>query len=573
MTTGRADLTAADARPPSRALEGAIAGAVIVGAYAAFRMAPAFAVPGAFNDDGAYLATGKAIESGVGYRSLHLVGDPVQAKFPPALPLLLAVLWRVTGSLAGVTAAAYVLDLLAIGGSAALLWWIGRERLGLRAEPLAIFAIGPLLLDASIQYFTLTLAEPYYLLLWAASLALCLRLTAGNVERGMGSGEQGEGNRSNAHTSADDTAAIALGLTLALGALFRTQAIVLVPAFVGVLLWARRSRAALLSGLAAAAPLALWAIWRARLVSAGPLSSAPDDSAYLAWLPRHSPAGLATFATDVVELNVSGYLTVFSTYLSRWSSLGLVLCLAAAALAMVGARTMGRRAAGVWVGVLATVGLLLLWPSPQDRLLIPVLPMAGLLMAAGATALARPFGLRAKRVLLGLAMAATLMVGVRQVEMRQGALRSLSRASAPAIRSPSYFLPRNSRLLVQLSAWLNDHSAASDRVLVSMAPGVFLLTGLKTVASAPTESRLAVSVFAVPGRFLAHRILEEGVSLVVVEADQGPVAEDVAAVQRRCPRALVYAGSAGPGQFPAFFRVVPDAVCLRSFLPTETRQR
>lgn len=547
-------------------LECAIAGAVIVGAYAAFRMAPGFAVPGAFNDDGAYLATGRAIADGVGYRSLHLVGDPVQAKFPPGLPLLLAVLWRVTGSLAGVTAAAYVLDLLAVGGSAALLWWIGRERLGMRPEPLVVFALGPLLLDASIQYFTLTLAEPYYLLFWVSSLALCLRLTSGRVGPGAAPDAGAALHR-------DDTAAVALGLTLALGALFRTQAVVLVPAFLGALLLTRRPRAALIAGFAAGAPLALWAVWRARLAAAGPLSAAPDDSAYLAWLPRPSPAGLASFATDVIELNVRGYLTVFATYLGRWPALGLALCLAGAALAMVGARIVGRRAAGAWLGVLATVALLLLWPSPQDRLLVPVLPVAGLLMAVGATAILRPFGRRPKQIALGLAAAAALLVGARQFEIRRSALRPMSRASAPAIRSPSYFLPRNSRLLVQLSAWLRDHSRAGDRVLVSLAPGVFLLTGLKTVSSAPTESRVAVSVFAVPGRFLSRRIVEDGVSLVVVEADQGPVAEDVAAVQRRCPEVLAYAGSVGPGPFPAFFRVGPGVACLRGFLPAETPAR
>src|SRR5690606_6781040 len=50
-------------------------------------------VVGAMNDDGVYVALGKAIAEGRGYRSTYLPGEPVQVRYPPALPAVLAVLW------------------------------------------------------------------------------------------------------------------------------------------------------------------------------------------------------------------------------------------------------------------------------------------------------------------------------------------------------------------------------------------------------------------------------------------------------------------------------------------------
>src|SRR5438876_9977787 len=79
-----------------------IAGLVFV-AHLVLRAADRILV-GAFNDDGAYVALGQALAGGVGYRLIYLVGDPVAVKYPPGLPLLIAVPWKLFGTLAGVRA-------------------------------------------------------------------------------------------------------------------------------------------------------------------------------------------------------------------------------------------------------------------------------------------------------------------------------------------------------------------------------------------------------------------------------------------------------------------------------------
>src|SRR5256712_6182105 len=69
-----------------------VAGVVFL-AHVALRAAGRILI-GAFNDDGAYVALGKALAGGIGYRLIYLVGDPVAVEEPPGLPVLLALAWE-----------------------------------------------------------------------------------------------------------------------------------------------------------------------------------------------------------------------------------------------------------------------------------------------------------------------------------------------------------------------------------------------------------------------------------------------------------------------------------------------
>ena len=60
-----------------------IVGGLVVLAHLALRAADRILI-GAFNDDGAYVALGKALAGGLGYRLIYLVGDPVAVKYRPA---------------------------------------------------------------------------------------------------------------------------------------------------------------------------------------------------------------------------------------------------------------------------------------------------------------------------------------------------------------------------------------------------------------------------------------------------------------------------------------------------------
>ncbi|MEJ2226347.1 MAG: hypothetical protein P8X49_14555 [Syntrophobacterales bacterium] len=51
-------------------------------------------VTGVLIDDGIYVTTAKALATGQGYRLINLPGEPLQTKYPPIYPALLALVWN-----------------------------------------------------------------------------------------------------------------------------------------------------------------------------------------------------------------------------------------------------------------------------------------------------------------------------------------------------------------------------------------------------------------------------------------------------------------------------------------------
>ncbi|MBI1810036.1 MAG: hypothetical protein HYR75_09085, partial [Gemmatimonadetes bacterium] len=81
------------ARATARALAPPLGAAIAVGAAALATAGRA--MPGAFWDDGVYVATARALAGGAGYRFVHLPGAPAAVHFPPLWPALLALVLRV----------------------------------------------------------------------------------------------------------------------------------------------------------------------------------------------------------------------------------------------------------------------------------------------------------------------------------------------------------------------------------------------------------------------------------------------------------------------------------------------
>src|SRR2546422_921107 len=286
-----------------------IAGLVFV-AHLVLRAADRILV-GAFNDDGAYVALGQALAGGVGYRLIYLVGDPVAVKYPPGLPLLIAVPWKLFGTLAGVRATIALLNPLASGAAAGIIWWIGRRRLDAAPAVLGLCALGPFFLDAVIQYFNIPLSEPYFVCGWATALLLTYRM----ADAGPG--------------AARPALAATLGLVLALAALFRTAGVVLLAAVLVALVLERRPwrEVALCAGVALV-PLAVWHVVHAAAVARGPLSPLPDETPYWRWLPLDQPSQLLPYAARGLGNNGLGYLRYLSGYLAQSHFVGPTLAAA-----------------------------------------------------------------------------------------------------------------------------------------------------------------------------------------------------------------------------------------------------
>lgn len=523
-------------------LEAAGVAVLVAAVHILCRLSASFLV-GALNDDGVYVVLGKAIARGEGYRSIHLAAAPVQVRYPPGFPLLLAIPWALGGSLDAVRATVAVANVLATSAAAGLVWWIGRRDLGVGPWPLAVCAVSAFVLDGTIQYFNIPLTEPYFVLGWAAALVLARPL----FDPG------GPGRWS-------VTRAAGVGLVLAATTLFRTAAVGLLPAMLVALALHRRWRAAAACGVGGVLPMVTWATLRATWVARGPVSSVPDDLGYWRWLGVDGPFALAGLAGRTIFTNAVEYVPKLASYLFSSQPVGIgIVGLASVAVAVACAK-LWREHTALVATTLSASALTLLWPYAQGRLLLPLLPFLGLLAAATVGAGSRHLP---RRVAWGATAAlglTALAVTLRQIELREAAGRAYwTGAMRLEDRSPALTLALRSRFIGDVTGWVSRNTNLQDRVMVDAPAAVYLYTGRRTVPGQPTESRLASSVFGVPGRYLAERILADSIAVVVWAPPASQLEQDILAVEARCPGVLARERSARV----MYFRVTRDEICLR----------
>ena len=526
-------------------IEALLVGALVVVVLLLWRTPPELLAPGVFRDDGVYVALGRAISDGRGYHSIYLPGAPLQVKYPPGLPVLYALLWRVFGTLHEVYSAAGILSLLATASAGAIVWFLARAQLALSPVIALPLAIGPVSFDSAGQYYSLPISESWYALLWGLVVLVAFRVCA----------------KANPRSSRD---AFLLGLLLAAAMLVRSQAVALFVAALAALVLARRWRPALIAGITGATPIVAWQTWLAAERARGALlSTLPDESGYVNFVSNGTTRQAVHDVAANLWLNTRLYFDAFVPFLSAWYAVGAVICLAIVILGAIGAWRSGRERLILPLTVATSGALTLLWPWTQDRLLIPLLPFAGLLAAVTLQTVAN----RLPRVgrLAGAGMLGLVAIGAayQQVSLRSQTYEAYAHDAIPAHMSPTWYLPQNSRALTLESLWISKHARADDRLLAASPAGLYLRTGRTGLSSSPAESRLATPVFAVPGRFLSHSIADVGISLVIVD---GPdkLNRDVAVVRQACPNAF-HTEAQGSSGWPIFLRVVDPDCIARAF--------
>jgi hypothetical protein len=530
---------------PRLATEALIVG-VVVGAILLLARTPTeLLAPGAFKDDAVYLTLGRAIASGNGYHSIYMPGAPLQVKYPPGLPLIYSLLWRLLGALPRVFTAARDLSAIATAAAAATVWYIARARLAIAVAIALPFAIGPFLFESAIQYYTLPISESWYVFSWALVVLFALRVCDRSSERAMRD-------------------AICLGVVLAGAMLVRTQAVALFGGAVVTLLLARRFRETAIAALIGVTPVAVWQmaliVMRARGAS---VSTLADETAYTQFAAGGTPLEAIGSLASGVPINVREYYAIFSPYLSGYTPIGGALAIAIVALAAIGAWRIGKDALILPLTVAASAALTLVWPWTQDRLLIPLFPFLGLI-AASALQSAGVRLSRSSRLIAAVVLAAVVLGAARQqLWLRTQAYQASADGKTPAVVSPTWVLPQNSRLILIEALWIDKHARPDDRLLAATPAGLFLQTGRTGLSSSPAESRLALSAFAVPGRFLARAINDNNISLVLIEAPDD-LRRDVGVVERACPNAFHEDGRA-IGGWPYFLRVVDTSCIARAF--------
>jgi hypothetical protein len=530
-----------DQRSPSRkaAFEALVVAASVALAYLVLRTAPALAA-GAFMDDGVYLSLGKALADGDGYRSVYAAGAPVHMKYPPGLPLVYALLWSVRDDLTFVHTAALLLSLLATSATAGILWWIARGRLALPWTLAAGFVIGPFLLEGSVQYFNLAVSEPWFMLGWA----WCLLLMPPAHERSR--------------------RAIVVGLLAGITTLFRTQAVVLLPALAAAV-WLRskswiRSASLLAAGIA---PLVLWSLLHGAQVAAGPITTQPDEAAYASWAPESVGEGVVLVG-EILRSQAGRYWTALPLHLASWVWLGAALWLLVAVGWGIGTVKRFRDEPATALSVLAVGGVVLLWPYAQDRFVLALLPFAGLMAASGYHTLARTPRFSVGYARATLAAGALLVAAI--VASRQAQIRGLAANEQPGETTfyfhPAQFLPNNTEFVITASRWIATGAAPDDRLLTPLPSALWLYTGRAGVNATPSEPNVGPSAFDEPGRFLARRVIEDDVTLLILWNPRFLVTRDAALVQQTCPEALEFLDRTAAPTAIVIFRVRRDDPCF-----------
>ena len=336
----------------------ALAFALLALGVASWRPIPA----GVWHDDGVYLAIGKALAEGEGLRYAGVPGEVPAAKFPPLYPVVLALLWLVFGSLGSVTLAAVWLNLVLLTAAGTLLAVALRRSAGL--EPKTAVGVAALAFVAAHVWRVglVTLSEPLFMALMFGALACW-----GTASR-----------------AGDRRGAVLLSTLLTAAVLTRSAGMALVLAF-GLALWrARTLRAAL---AVAAPPLAAslaWGAWAAARTESIPSGLRDVLGAYGPWLARQTAEApgqlveaLPGHALRLVDLAFGPLLPGLS---------GPALYVAAVALTPLIAFGLallhGRLQPATWA-VGAYIGMLLVWPYLDWRLLVPLLPLLVVAAAVG----------------------------------------------------------------------------------------------------------------------------------------------------------------------------------------------
>lgn len=514
----------------SRTTESVIAGVLVVAALLICSVTIDLPV-GAFNDDAIYVILGRALASGEGYRSLYLVGAPVQEKLPPLWPAILAVCWTIGGTLAHVKTLALGFNLLCCGIAAGLLWWVGRARLGISAGLMAAALVVGFLLDPSVQYFSLLLSEPLFVLLWATIVWLLVREPAASP--------------------------VVMGALLAFAALTRTQGILLIPAvLLAMALDGGGRRALIITALVALVPVAAWHAGIAFVKSDQVLAVQPNEQSYLGFMLSGSLAEIVGREIRYVATSARRYAATIAGLMSGVTALAILGAAVVTGGAAAGGFMLRTRSRALVYSVIAMTAVVVAWPVFMDRFLIVLLPFVAVLAAAAIQSLTDRIPHRRAQ----LACASAGVIAAALLLLRQSNIRE---HPSDSLITPSRWLPGNAAFVVDLSRWTLTNTRPTDRLAVSSAPGVFIYTGRQGEFTEFAEPEGAPSIYSKPGQFLVPLLASGRVNVVIVENQGLPIANEVAFVAGRCPQAFSrLPGLPGRPDSPRMYRLVDTNGCV-----------
>jgi hypothetical protein len=317
---------------------------------------------GVFQDDAIYTVVGKALAEGQGYRMINLPGEPHATRYPPAYPMVIALLWKFWPSFPDNIVLFKFVNAVFLGVTALATYAFTRARLAFSVVESLVVA---LLATLSVVMLLLTgviMSEPMYVMVTMIALLRAERLVDEPTVRG----------------------ALLVGLLLGLLALVRTVGAVAVPAAVLVLAWKRQWRAAFVVGAAASALIVPWIAWTKLYEHEIPGVFAGKYGSYGAWLSLEQ--GGLDFTLAVMRHNlamIDGFLGYyFMPVTPRWPR--AIAMATQLVLFTVGAIAMLRRAPVTVLYMGAYLTVVFMWPFEPTRFLLALWPplMAALVLGA-----------------------------------------------------------------------------------------------------------------------------------------------------------------------------------------------
>ncbi len=331
----------------------AVALAALLALLGSFQMIPG--VCGVYHDDAIYVSTAKALSEGQGYRLINLPSSPLQTKYPILYPGLLAIIWKFWPSFPDNTVAMKWLTLL-LGAATVGLAYLYMVSCNYFPRKVAAAAGLLTVTSAPFLYFcTLTLSEiPFGFVVLQAAWAL---------ERHI---DEIKGGR---------LSEFSLGLLLAVPFLTKSIGIVFAPIGMGILyLYGLSIRWVSLGATVLMIP---WLSWM--LVGAG-WNDHQVTSYYTNYLAWWASFGIGTLSR-VVAMNViyilcgsiSIGLGIFSVELFFPAS-GWMLVLLTGGILYIGVFRHLRQYRVLAFFLVGYLFIILIWPWPSPRFLIPILP-------------------------------------------------------------------------------------------------------------------------------------------------------------------------------------------------------